>query len=184
MAAQHNDIESKRHKNLDNALLFRIFQTTNLMHKTGTKWVANSGVTTQQWSILGALSLTRAKKGIPIGQFSELLLLSRQTLNGILGRLEDLGLTTRIADEPDARIKKVVFTDKGRDVWTGLNEEIRSYCKLALSSFTEKEKGDFLHLVEKLQANLIEIDGKQALGDSSPEAHTGRSGAASKSVRD
>jgi DNA-binding MarR family transcriptional regulator len=170
MDAQNNDIEYKRRKNLDNALLFRIFQTANLMHKTATKWVASSGVTSQQWSVLGALSLTRAKKGIPVGQFSELLLLSRQTLNGILGRLEDMGLTTRISDEPDGRVKKVVFTDKGQLVWSNLDEEIRSYCNVALNRFTEKEKTEFLRLVEKLQTSLVEIDQRQAPGNLDSEA--------------
>jgi len=163
MGDQNNDIDQKprrkkKRRNLDNTLLFKIFQTTNLMHKTATKWVASSGVTSQQWSILGALSLTRAKKGIPVGQFSELLLLSRQTLNGILGRLEYMGLTTRISNEPDGRIKKVVFTEKGQQVWLELDRDIRAYCNVALTSFTEDEKIEFLRLVEKLQDGLVMID--------------------------
>jgi DNA-binding MarR family transcriptional regulator len=143
---------------LNNTLLFRISQTTNLMHKTGTNWVDEMGFTTQQWVVLGALSGARGQEGISVGEFSEVLLLTRQNLNSVLGRMEKQGLTTRVASDPDARVKKVRLTSKGRRIWATLDQEIKAYCGIALNGFTVKDKVAFLRLTDKLRNNLVYLD--------------------------
>ncbi len=42
-----------------NRLFFRLYQSSNLMHKNGTKAVASFGSTTQQWAVMGALARPR-----------------------------------------------------------------------------------------------------------------------------
>ena len=37
---------------LANRLFFRLYQSANMMHKTGTKALDETGITTQQWAIL------------------------------------------------------------------------------------------------------------------------------------
>jgi DNA-binding MarR family transcriptional regulator len=143
---------------LNNTLLFRISQTTNLMHKTGTNWVDEMGLTTQQWVVLGALSGARGQEGIPVGEFSEVLLLTRQNLNSVLGRLEKQELTVRVAADPDARVKKVRLTSKGHRVWAALDQQIKSYCGIALNGFSVKDKVTFLRLTDKLRENLVSLD--------------------------
>lgn len=128
------------------------------MHKTGTNWASELGLTTQQWSVLGALSSPRGREGIAVGEFAEFLLLTRQNLSSVLTRLESLGLTDRICDHPDGRVKKVVLTDEGKALWSKLNKEIQSYCHVALDNFTPQEKGMLQHLVDKLRGNLVELD--------------------------
>ena len=86
--APQSEISRDSEPDIDNALLFRVFQTTNLMHKTGTNWVVEMGITTQQWSVLGALSRMPPSEGIFVGEFAELLMLSRQNLSSVLGRLD------------------------------------------------------------------------------------------------
>ena len=147
---------------LNNALLFRISQTTNLMHKTGTNWCEEMGLTTQQWVVLGALSGARGQEGIPVGEFSELLLLTRQNLNSVLGRTEKQGLTVRVASNPDARVKKVRLTPKGRRVWEALDKEVKAYCGVVLKGFTTEDKVTFLRLIDQLRKNLVELDKTQA----------------------
>jgi DNA-binding MarR family transcriptional regulator len=146
---------------LNNALLFRISQATNLMHKTGTNWGEEMGLTTQQWTVLGALSAAREQDGIPVGEFSELLLLTRQNLNSVLGRMEKQGLTVRVASDPDARVKKVRLTPKGRRIWEVLDKEIKAYCGVVLKGFTTDEKVTFLRLIDQLRENLIGLDKAQ-----------------------
>jgi hypothetical protein len=52
---------ARRRKNefdfeLANRLFFRLYQASNLMHKIGSRSVAEFSSTTQQWAVLGALS--------------------------------------------------------------------------------------------------------------------------------
>jgi hypothetical protein len=49
-----------------NRLFFRLYQCANMLHKTGTRAVADEGLTTQQWAVLGALSRPRAHGGMKL----------------------------------------------------------------------------------------------------------------------
>ena len=42
---------------LANRVFFRLYQCANMLHKTGSRAVEAEGLTTQQWAVLGALSL-------------------------------------------------------------------------------------------------------------------------------
>ena len=73
---------------INNRLFFRLFQVANTLHTKGTQAIEAFGVTTQQWSVLGALSRPQAANGMSINDLSRLLLVSRQNLTGLLSRLE------------------------------------------------------------------------------------------------
>ena len=45
-----------------NRLFLRLYQASNLMHKTGTRAVSGFGATTQQWAVMGALSRPRVRE--------------------------------------------------------------------------------------------------------------------------
>ena len=72
---------------LANRLFFKLYQCANLLHKTGTKAVESEGLTTQQWAILGALSRSGAAQGMNMGDLARYLMVSRQNLSGVLGRM-------------------------------------------------------------------------------------------------
>ena len=50
-----------------NRLFFRLYQCSNMLHKTGTRAVEAEGLTTQQWAVLGALSRNSAQGGVSVG---------------------------------------------------------------------------------------------------------------------
>ena len=71
-----------------NRLFFRLYQCSNLMHKNGTRHMADFGATTQQWAVLGALARPLVRdKGMSVKDLIEFLLLSRQNLTAVLDRL-------------------------------------------------------------------------------------------------
>ena len=98
---------------MDNRLFFRFFQAANTLHTKGTQALNDFGITTQQWSVLGALSRPQAEQGMTVGELSRYLLVSRQNLAGLLGRLERDGLIERVASEEDRRSRKVKLSRKG-----------------------------------------------------------------------
>ena len=62
-----------------NRLFFRLYQASNLMHKTGSRSVAAFGTTTQQWAVLGALSRPSVRgEGMTVKELIGFLLLSRE----------------------------------------------------------------------------------------------------------
>ena len=72
---------------INNRLFFRLFQAANTLHTKGTKALEEFGITTQQWSVLGALSRPVAASGMSVSELSQYLLVSRQNLTGLLNRL-------------------------------------------------------------------------------------------------
>jgi DNA-binding MarR family transcriptional regulator len=85
-----NPTSSSTHAKLElaNRLFFRLYQCANMLHKTGSRAVEAEGLTTQQWAVLGALSRDKAEGGMNIGDLARYLMVSRQNLSGLIGRME------------------------------------------------------------------------------------------------
>ena len=98
---------------LANRLFFRLYQCANMLHKTGSRAVEEEGLTTQQWAVLGALSRDKAEGGMSIGDLARYLMVSRQNLSGLIGRMERDGHVAVAADGRDRR-SRVVRDDRLR----------------------------------------------------------------------
>ena len=105
---------------LANRLFFRLYQCANMLHKTGSRAVEEEGLTTQQWAVLGALSRDKAQDGMSIGDLARYLMVSRQNLSGLIGRMERDGHVAIAPDGRDRRSRVVTMTDSGRHVWQDL----------------------------------------------------------------
>lgn len=136
---------------INNRLFFRFYQAANTLQTKGFEAV---GVTTQQWSILGALSRPQAEAGMGVGELSRYLLVSRQNLAGVLGRLERDGLIERTTDTEDRRSRKIRLSAKGAALWVELAEPIRAFYDGALKGISFDDRIELIHYVSRLQKNM------------------------------
>src|SRR5690349_2164047 len=80
-----------------NRAFFRLYQSSNLLHKVGTRSVSSLGTTTQQWAVIGALARPADRDmGLTVKALMELLTVSRQTITPLLDRLEQRGWLERV----------------------------------------------------------------------------------------
>ncbi len=143
-----------------NRLFFRLYQASNLLHKTGTRAVGDYGATTQQWAVLGALARPAAlEDGLSVKQLLEYLLVSRQNLTPVLDRLETAGLVERVRDEADGRKRQIRLTANGREVWGRMRGDIERYYVSALEGFSLEESFLLMRLLERLGKGLERLDG-------------------------
>ncbi len=142
---------------INNRLFFRFFQAANTLHTKGTQSLEDFGVTTQQWSVLGALSRPQAKGGMSVNELSRFLLVSRQNLAGLLGRLERDGLVEKATSEEDRRSRKVKLTAKGEELWTKLADPIHAFYDQALKGFSFDDRLAFIHFINLLQKNMSQL---------------------------
>jgi MarR family transcriptional regulator, organic hydroperoxide resistance regulator len=143
---------------INNRLFFKLYQASNLMHKTGTSAVSAFGSTTQQWAVLGALSRSQAQPlGLTVKELMEYLMVSRQSLTAILDRLEAAGLVDRTRAERDGRLRHVRLTDKGRETWAEMRPRIRSYYEAALAEFSMEESYLLMRLLDRLSGGLAKL---------------------------
>ncbi|WP_431862511.1 MarR family winged helix-turn-helix transcriptional regulator [Azospirillum sp.] len=142
---------------INNRLFFRFFQAANTLHTKGTQALNDFGVTTQQWSVLGALSRPQAAQGMSVGEMSRYLLVSRQNLAGVLGRLERDGLIERATAEEDRRSRKVKLSAKGAELWAALAAPIHAFYGEALKDFSFDDRLAFIHYISRLQRNMAKL---------------------------
>lgn len=144
---------------LANRLFFRLYQCANLLHKTGSRAVESEGLTTQQWAVLGALSRTEAQSGMGVNELARYLMVSRQNLAGVIGRMERDGHICVTPDERDRRSRLIRMTDSGRHVWlVQARPKIQAYYEQALDEFSLGDITHTLHYLLKLLDNMERLD--------------------------
>jgi len=147
---------------LANRMFFRLYQCTNMLHKTGTKAVEQEGLTTQQWAVLGALSRPKVEGGMSVGDLARYLLVSRQNLSGLISRMERDGHIAVAPDDRDRRARLITMTDSGRHVWNALAQpKINAYYEQALAGFSIADIAHSLHYLLKLLENMKKLDGEE-----------------------
>jgi len=138
-----------------NRLFFRLYQASNLMHKTGSRSVGEFGTTTQQWAVLGALSRPAARdRGMTVKELIEFLLLSRQNLTAVLNRLQRQGLVERTRIAEDGRVRRICLTERGIETWARMLTNINRYYETALDGFTTEETLMLYRLLDRLKSRL------------------------------
>ena len=145
-----------------NRVFFRLYQCANMLHKTGSRAVEAEGLTTQQWAVLGALSRDKAEAGMSIGDLARYLMVSRQNLSGLIGRMERDGHVAIAPDDNDRRSRVVTMTDSGRHVRQDLAlPKIRAYYEQILADFSINDVTHTLHYLLKMLENMQRIDAER-----------------------
>lgn len=145
-----------------NRLFLRLYQASNLMHKTGTRAVARYGATTQQWAVLGALSRPAVRdRGMTVKELIAFLMVSRQNLTAVLDRLEGAGLVERTRVAGDGRLRHVRLTPGGDRIWTEMQADIRAYYGDALAAFSAEDCLRLFQLLDKLRDGLARLSGPE-----------------------
>ena len=122
-----------------------------MLHKTGSRAVEAEGLTTQQWAVLGALSREKAQAGMSIGELARYLMVSRQNLSGLIGRMERDGHVAIILDDRDRCSRVVSMTPSARHVWETLAQpKIRAYYEQALHGFSVNDMAHALHYLLRI----------------------------------
>lgn len=141
-----------------NRLFFRLYQSSNLLHKNGTRQLGAFGATTQQWAVLGALARPAIRaRGMTVKDLVAYLMLSRQNLTAVLDRLESRSWVERVKDPDDGRNRLIRMTATGEGVWLEMQAPIKDFYNKALGALSAEETAQLLHLLDRLRAGLSEV---------------------------
>ena len=144
---------------IHNRLFFRLFQAGNTLDRTSIKEL---GITPVTWAVLGALSRPQVASGISFSELAEYLVVSRQSLDGVIKRLEKDGQVARTADPSDGRAKRVILTSKGRKIWDSLQPKIYEYYQQALEAIRFDDKVALVHFLNKLNDGMKQVSLKDS----------------------
>ncbi|MCY1273669.1 Transcriptional activatory protein BadR [compost metagenome] len=141
-------------RGIANRLFFRLFQTGNILQRQ----VQNEmGISTVQWAVLGAVSREGYEQGVSFNQLTEYLGVSRQSLDGVLKRMERENHVVRIPHPDDGRARLVQVTPSGRVYWDSLQDRITAFFEQGMQGVSFDDGASLLHLLAKLQKSLSEI---------------------------
>lgn len=155
VAGEWSVMNSSERSGMANRLFFRLFQTGNTLQRQVQK---EMGISTVQWAVLGALSREGYERGISFNMLTEYLVVSRQSLDGVLKRMERDSHVLRIPHPDDGRARLVVMTEQGRAFWGQLQQRIYDFYDEGLKHFGFDDIVSVLHYLNKLQDNLAEVD--------------------------
>ncbi|MNQ71058.1 Transcriptional activatory protein BadR [compost metagenome] len=110
-----------------------------------------------QWAVLGALSRSGYEQGISFNQLTEYLVVSRQSLDGVLKRMERDNHVVRIPHPDDGRARLVQLTDSGREFWESLQDRIYEFYQQALKGFSFDDSVSLLHFLNKLYVDMAKV---------------------------
>jgi DNA-binding MarR family transcriptional regulator len=157
--AVHMENNKDTRSAIANRLFFRLYQCANMLHKTGTRAIEEEGLTTQQWAVLGALSRPQAGGAMKLGELARYLMVSRQNLAGVIGRLERDGRVESTSDPQDGRSRLIRLTPGGRQVWQRKAvPKIQDYYEQALEGFSVNDMVHTVHYLLKILENMQKID--------------------------
>lgn len=102
------------------------------------------------------LDLLRERGAATMGQISHVLHLSMSSATGIIDRMIDLGYVERDRSEEDRRVVNVILSDKGKKSANQVDDERRDMINNLYSVLTDKERAEYLHLLQKVYDSIIE----------------------------
>ncbi|ADP19972.1 MULTISPECIES: MarR family winged helix-turn-helix transcriptional regulator [Achromobacter] len=139
---------------IHNRLFFRLFQLGNSLQRQAVKEL---GISTVQWAVLGALTRPQVSSGMTFGELADYLVVSRQSLDGVLKRLEREGHVQRVPDPDDRRARIVILLPAGKLFWDEIQPSIYEFYRQAMQHFRFDDSVAFVHFLNRLQHDISDV---------------------------
>ena len=84
--------------------------------------------------------------------------ITRSTASKVITLMEKKELVIRVSVDGDARLKKLILTDKAEELNSKAKEEINHFDSKLLNGFSEKETNLLFEFLRRINKNLEEIE--------------------------
>ncbi len=142
--------------NRENDIGFAVRKLSNLIKRDVEKSRVGLGLDPVKgingWAI--AYFYENRKRDIFQKDFESHFSIRRSTASVILKTMEQKGLISRISVEDDARLKKIVLTEKAVDIHKRITKEIEAREKRLRVGLSKEELEVFFRVMQKLAANM------------------------------
>ena len=135
-------------------LFFRLYQAMNLSLRRAAEMLSEFDMSAQQWSILDSLNRPGYEKGMTVNGLVEYLMVSRQSLNGVLRRMEESGYIERVVNPDDLRSRQIRLTPYGREVCKKVEPKVKKFYHDSVRHMSEEERVNSLNLLNQILGNM------------------------------
>ena len=131
-----------------------MIQLGGLLHKAGNEFFRGRGLTQAQFNTLMILRYTRPM-GCRQNELCELLLVKPANVTGLVSRLQERGLVSRVVDSSDERARLVSISARGRQLLRKVEPEYYEQIEDVMSVISRAEVREFGMTVKKIQDSVI-----------------------------
>ena len=110
-------------------------------------------VTLPRFDVLAQLD--RAPEGLTMGELSDRLMVSNGNVTGLVDRLVDEGLVTRVPSPQDRRQNRVKLAPAGKRSFDAMTPQHERWIDDLLAGLTRPEMAQLLELLAKLKQSVI-----------------------------
>lgn len=131
-----------------------IFDLANQLKRKIGKESAEYGVTSIQGRIIGFVNWHSGKRDIFQKDIEAEFNIRRSSVTSVLKLMEKNGLIERVSVSEDARLKKIILTEKGIEVDKHVYNFINDMENELKDEFTDEELDMFMDLVNRLSKKI------------------------------
>lgn len=128
--------------------IIRVLATSSALIQESQRFFRPLGITDAQFNVLNILGLQ--PEGMSQRQLSELLVVDRSNVTGLLDRLEKAGWVKRQDHPEDRRVYQVNLTRAGRRMWERILPRYMEAVKEVTAEFSLEEMKRTVEILEKL----------------------------------
>lgn len=133
-----------------------VINLSNKVHRSLSKEAAKFGLTGVQSRVLGYIYHNSGKKDIFQKDIEEDFNIRRSSVTSILQLMEKNGYIKRESVCEDARLKKLVLTEKGLEIQKNVYECIMEFEKSLREELSEEELDIFVDLMNRLSKKIAD----------------------------
>jgi DNA-binding MarR family transcriptional regulator len=134
--------------------LLDVVYTGLVLQKEGYQILRPFKLTDSQFNVLMLLRYQTKDGVMNQTRLGDMLLVNRSNVTGLVDRLEKCGWVRRVDDPADRRVKLIQLTPAGEAILAKAERHYTEEVIATMSSFTEKERNQLAHLLEKIRKGL------------------------------
>ena len=138
---------------LDRHPFFWLTQVIGARDRELAQGLRDYGLRVPEWRALAALY---ARQRCTMSELADLATIDRTTLTRTIDRMEEAGWLSRLADEADMRVTRLVLTTAGRRMFERIWPEVEELNHLALAGLSTGEIQSLRRILARMRANLDE----------------------------
>jgi DNA-binding MarR family transcriptional regulator len=130
--------------------------TADLLVKCISELVQPFNLTPASGLVLSILA--DSESPLPPKQIADRLIISRATVTGLVDSLEQRGFVRRLPHPSDRRMLLIELTDTGKQAADMFRPIVHQHQKLWMNILNEKEQGQLIDFLKRLQESLMSSD--------------------------
>jgi len=134
----------------------KIIILSKRIHRKLDNGTSKYGITGVQSRILGFISHNSEKKDIFQKDIEEELDIRRSSVTSVLQLMEKNGYIQRVSVSTDARLKKIILTEKGKEIQKNVRNLILEFEKSLTDELSDEELDILVSLIDRLSNKIAD----------------------------